>query len=300
MIPFVISVFTYFSMIPLLNWLQNKWKLSKLVALSVTLLAFSSVSFIFVLLFISSIQRFIDGVSIYRDRVLELTQTLFQLAEKLKIPVDATFAENIIRELPIFLLAKNVTGYALTLIGYGTVIFIFTAFMIMSKPKHVQRNTLIFDIRKKTGRYISIKFLTSTGIAIFTWLLLKTFQIELALVFSLLAFIFNFIPSLGAFLAVGLPLPIIYLQYGFGIEFYVILGLTLSIQFITGNFIEAKVLGDALELHPISILFSLLFWGIIWGFPGMFLAVPMTVVLKIILGQNSFTQPFSKVLEGKI
>ncbi|MCB0309464.1 MAG: AI-2E family transporter, partial [Bdellovibrionales bacterium] len=98
MIPFVISVFTYFSMIPLLNWLQNKWKLSKLVALSVTLLAFSSVSFIFVLLFISSIQRFIDGVSIYRDRVLELTQTLFQLAEKLKIPVDATFAENIIRE----------------------------------------------------------------------------------------------------------------------------------------------------------------------------------------------------------
>ncbi len=51
---------------------------------------------------------------------------------------------------------------------------------------------------------------------------------------------------------------------------------------ILGNFIEPRVMGQGLGLSPLVILFSLFFWGWLWGFPGMILAVPIVAVIKIV------------------
>ena len=68
---------------------------------------------------------------------------------------------------------------------------------------------------------------------------------------------------------------------------------------IVGNVVEPKLLGDSLELHPITVLLSLIFWGMIWGIAGMLLAAPITAVLKILLENIEITKPFAKLLEGK-
>ena len=58
-------------------------------------------------------------------------------------------------------------------------------------------------------------------------------------------------------------------------------------------------MGDSQGLHPAIVLASLLFWGFIWGIPGMFLAVPMTAVIKLLLNLYKPTQPIAAILEGQ-
>jgi AI-2 transport protein TqsA len=76
--------------------------------------------------------------------------------------------------------------------------------------------------------------------------------------------------------------------------------LPLMIQFTIGSVLEPKVMGDTLGLHPVVVLMSLIFWGILWGFAGMLLAIPMTASAKIILGRIEVTQPLVGILEGRL
>ena len=62
---------------------------------------------------------------------------------------------------------------------------------------------------------------------------------------------------------------------------------------------EPKLLGESLELHPITILITLVFWGTLWGVPGMFLATPLTAVVCILMDAFEPTQPFAALLAGR-
>ena len=73
----------------------------------------------------------------------------------------------------------------------------------------------------------------------------------------------------------------------------------MKIFFAIKNILEPKLLGKGLDLHPITILISLMFWGLIWGVAGMFLAVPITAVLKIVLEKMPLTYHLSEVLAGR-
>ena len=73
-----------------------------------------------------------------------------------------------------------------------------------------------------------------------------------------------------------------------------------SVQMFIGNVIEPKMLGDSLDLHPITVLLSLIFWGMLWGIPGMLLAAPITAVLKILSENLEITAPVARLLSGKL
>ena len=59
-------------------------------------------------------------------------------------------------------------------------------------------------------------------------------------------------------------------------------------------------MGDVLKLHPLVVLMSLIFWGVLWGMAGMFLAIPMTVMMKIAFAHNPQTAVFANILSGKL
>ncbi|MEC8677349.1 MAG: AI-2E family transporter, partial [Candidatus Margulisiibacteriota bacterium] len=82
--------------------------------------------------------------------------------------------------------------------------------------------------------------------------------------------------------------------------FLLIMGLLIATQFIIGNIVDPKLLGENLGLHPVMILLSLLFWGYIWGVSGMFLAVPMSAVLKILINRSEITEIFLNAFEKEI
>lgn len=132
------------------------------------------------------------------------------------------------------------------------------------------------------------------------WAVLALFKLELANVFGIFAFILNFIPSIGSIIATLLPVPIAVAQFQNPGLIFLVVGLPGAIQIIIGNGIEPKLMGQSLNLHPVTILMALSFWGLMWGIPGMFLAVPITAVFRIILMKFGTLKPIGNLLAGQL
>ncbi|MCB0749882.1 MAG: AI-2E family transporter [Ignavibacteriae bacterium] len=142
------------------------------------------------------------------------------------------------------------------------------------------------DITEQIQRYIATKFLLSLLTGIIVGIILWIFDVDFLIVWAVLTFFLNFIPNIGSIIAVILPTIMALIQYE-SIGYTVLIAGTLGFsQNIIGNILEPKILGDRLGLNPLAILLSLLIWGYVWGIAGMFLSVPLIVVLKIIISNS--------------
>jgi predicted PurR-regulated permease PerM len=143
------------------------------------------------------------------------------------------------------------------------------------------------DITEQVQRYIVTKFLISLSVGILVGFILWLFKIEFFIIWAFFALLLNFIPNVGSVFAVIMPSLMALVQYeSFGYA-ALVAAVIIVVQNIIGNIIEPKIFGDRLGLNPLVILLSLLIWGYIWGIVGMFLAVPLTAIAKIILSNSS-------------
>ena len=174
-----------------------------------------------------------------------------------------------------------------------------TLFLLLGKKTNntsSEWNQIIGNVKK----YIFTKFITSAATGILTGLIYWFLGIELALIFGSLTFILNFIPYFGSIIAVLIPLPIAFLQFSDPTTVILIIILPLIVHLIIGNIVEPKIFGEALGLHPITIILSLIFWGMIWGIIGVLLAAPITSIIKLTFEKFETTKYISRLLEGKI
>ena len=95
-------------------------------------------------------------------------------------------------------------------------------------------------------------------------------------------FLTDFVPNVGSLIASILVTIVMLLQFESIVTPVIILGVLILIQNIKGNIIEPKIFGAKLDLSPLLLLFSLLFWGYVWGIVGMILSVPIMSMIKII------------------
>lgn len=79
-----------------------------------------------------------------------------------------------------------------------------------------------------------------------------------------------------------------------------VISLSSAVQIISGNVVEPKMLGDSVDIHPIVVLLTLMFWGMIWGIVGMFLATPITAAMKILFAKFESTRPLAALMEGRM
>ncbi len=143
------------------------------------------------------------------------------------------------------------------------------------------------DITEQIQRYIVTKFLISLSMGVLFGLILWLFGVQFFIIWASLALLLNFIPNVGSVIAVILPSMMALIQYqSFGYA-SIVAGVLIILQNIIGNIVEPKIFGDQLGLNPLIILLSLLLWGYLWGVVGMFLSVPLTAVIKIILSNSS-------------
>ncbi len=299
MVPFVISFFL-FSIISLVNRLfQEKLRFPRPLAMLVTITLFLLIAFIVTLFLINSVENFIRSSAIYRDKIAAFISWVNGYLEQAGIELNTSTLKNELFNSSSFNIISNITGGAFGLAGNLTLVIIFTLFLLAgSRP--TRSHPLIAEIHVKVARYLSTKFMTSLTTGVLVGIILLSFNVDLALMFGVLTFLLNFIPSLGSIMATLLPLPIVLLQFGLGWKFYIILILTGSIQMSVGNIIEPKLMGENLNLHPVVILFFLMFWGLVWGAPGMFLAVPITAIIKIVMERIEATREYAKILTGDI
>jgi AI-2 transport protein TqsA len=270
--------------------------LAMIVTFALVVLIFSLVVF----LIINSLGQFFEGADLYKAKVISFIGQAKSLAWSYGINVNDSMITNELKELPVAKMLRQLSGGVFSYIGNAFLVLIFTLFMILSTSKTDEKSKLIAELEKKISRYALTKTITSVTTAVIIWIIFRSFKVELAFMFAVLTLLLNFIPSIGSIIATVIPLPLIFLKFEFGFEFITILILTALTQLIIGNIIEPKFMGDAMDLHPITILLFLMFWGLIWGVPGMFMAVPITAILKIVLSRIDSTKPVSELLAGRL
>ena len=138
-----------------------------------------------------------------------------------------------------------------------------------------------------------------TGILV--GVVLALFGVQAAVLFGLLTFLLNFIPNVGSFISILLPIPIVWLAPNFTTTQAILaIGIPAVIQFFIGNFIQPKLMGEHMKLHPVTILISLIFWGMLWGIVGAFLAVPITSIIRIACDRHPLTKPVANLMAGRL
>jgi len=114
---------------------------------------------------------------------------------------------------------------------------------------------------------------------------------------GLVAFTFNYIPAIGSILAAIPAVILALILHGVWPALGVLL-CYLAINIALGNFLEPMVLGNRFGISTVVVILSVLFWGYVWGPVGMFLAVPLTMMVKVML-DNSNDLRWLSVMMGK-
>lgn len=157
---------------------------------------------------------------------------------------------------------------------------------------------LIDKMRYDIRSYVGIKVLTSASTGIVSYVVLKMVGVDFASFWAVLIFLLNFIPTIGSIIATAFPSVLTLIQFDTLGPFIVTISVLIGVQFCIGSLIEPKLMGNRLNLSPIVILLSLGLWGSIWGIPGMFLCVPITVIIMIVCSYFPSTRSIAILLSG--
>src|ERR1700676_2227332 len=138
--------------------------------------------------------------------------------------------------------------------------------------------------------YLGVKTAVSFTSALLSYILMRIVGVDFAEFWALLIFVLHFIPTIGVIVATLLPTMLAAVQFDDLGPFLVIgIGITAIAQ-LMGNIVEPNVMGETLNLSPLTVIVSLIVWGSIWGIVGAFLCVPLTVILVIILSNFRATR----------
>jgi predicted PurR-regulated permease PerM len=139
------------------------------------------------------------------------------------------------------------------------------------------------SIALQIGRYLTLQTLISLATGLLVWFALDRIGVDFPVTWGALAFVLNFIPTIGSVLASIPPILLALVQFQPDLGPMVVTAIALLvIQQTMGNIVAPKVMGDQLNLSPVVIMASLLFWGWLWGPTGAILSVPIASSIKII------------------
>lgn len=197
---------------------------------------------------------------------------------------------------------SSTLGGIMNVVSQGIMVLIFVIFMMIGKHAgKIPKDSILHEVQSRVQRYILTLLFLSALTAVLVGTTLKVLGVPYALMFGFLAFLLNFIPNIGSIMATLLPLPVVLLSPELSVTAKVLaIAIPGTIQFVLGNLIAPKIMGQSLDLHPVVVLMALIFFGMIWGIVGMFLATPITAVTRILLEKVEFTRPVAELLAGRL
>jgi AI-2 transport protein TqsA len=147
--------------------------------------------------------------------------------------------------------------------------------------------------------YLRVKVKASLVLAVPVGLILWLCGVKFAMLWAVLTFMCNFIPYIGPVIAYTLPVGFAFLWFGASWQPVTAAGLLLCCHAASAAVVEPTMIGNAVGLSPLVLLAALAFWGLLWGIPGMFLAVPLTVVSVIVMNHFESTRSVARLLRGE-
>lgn len=306
LIPFVLALFFSLGLAPVVE-AQMRWaRMPSGLAVASTLLLLTLALALIGSLISASLAQMSNNAAAYQEQIVLAVERIREQVPferlGLKEAGEAFDPFSIVSPASIGNLLVGTTNTILDLSSRGLVVLVFTFFLLAGRAATHQRRAtgVTNEIETRVKSYIVNQTLLSAATGVLVWMILAAIGVDLALVFGLFTFLLNFIPNIGSIIAVLLPLPVVLVSPEISsLGAVLAIALPTLVQLVIGNLVAPKIIGDALELHPVTILLALMFWGTLWGIAGMLLAVPITAILRILMERFDVTEPVARLLAGK-
>ncbi|MEI6048284.1 MAG: AI-2E family transporter [Bacteroidota bacterium] len=303
--PFLLALFISIICEQPISWLEKK-KMPRWLALLVVILGLVFLFSGFAFLIGGTISSFSGNLSKYESTLTSISGSFIQyLNDKgLKIPQDQLF--NLIQPAKILEFTAGALNKLVNMMGNTFLIFLIVLFTLTEfrsfsvKAKAILRksdnsvsyfSTILQNIR----HYLGIKTLICLLTGILVYIALLIIGVDYPLLWALIAGLMNYIPNIGSIIAAVPAVLFALVQLGISGAIWT-LGSFMLVNNVLGNFVEPRIMGKGLGLSTLVVFLSLLFWGYIFGTVGMFLSVPLTMTIKIILEQDDKTKWFAILL----
>ncbi|RAK01773.1 AI-2E family transporter [Aliidiomarina maris] len=306
-VPVLLALFIAIISHPLIEWF-HRLGLPRFLALLPVVLVISVMVVLLTGLVVQSANEFMQNMPQYRVQSAAQLDWLAERAEAYNIPFNWDMLQTQLDPSRAINLTMNMLSGVGNFLTSFVIVLLIMVFMLgearlapskiklaFKSPERTTTNvaTILIAINKYLALKTLISFITGVIVGVGLWLM----GVDHFLLWGVIAFLFNYIPNIGSILA-SVPAIIMALIQHSPLMAGAVALLYLAVNVVMGNLIEPRVMGRGLGLSTLVVFLSLLFWGWMLGPVGMLLSVPLTMVVKIALGENSSTRWLAVLLSG--
>ncbi|MEK6249669.1 MAG: AI-2E family transporter [Planctomycetales bacterium] len=308
-VPFLLASFIAIICAPALYWLKSK-RVPTPIALFIVIAVMGLIAGGLLLLVGSSLTSFVNNLDNYKADLKKTTDGFMNWLERHEVLnwiEKVTGTEISVQAIGNYLDTGKLLDFAGSMVNglagvlTNSILIVLTVIFILleaagfpaklralsggSDEAKQQFDRIVTDVR----RYVTLKswMCVSTGLSVTIFLYLM--NVDYPLLWGTLAFLFNYIPNIGSFIAAIPAVLLALVQLGFGGAVWTAAGYTV-INMIIGNVIEPRIFGRGLGLSTLVVFVSLVLWGWVLGPVGMLLSAPLTMVVKIVLENRPDTR----------
>jgi len=309
LVPFMLAGFLTILFKPLVQWFRKKG-MPTWVGLIIVLIISSSILWGIFAILATGVDQIIVKAPEYANRVAVIIDQLDRstggmVSTYLLTNSGAGSGQFISQSAAVDMVTSSVDS-VFSFLSDGVMTILYLIFMVLGgeqfarKLEKAFRNTHVHDlidvyasVNNKVIRYLRVKTFFSFLTALISWIVMVSFGVDFAALIALFIFILDYLPNIGSAFAVLIPGSVAALQTANVPEALLIMVILTVLQNLIGNVIEPKMMSISLDLSPVVILFSLFFWGWMWGVVGMMLSIPLMAILKAVMEHFPVTKPIA-------
>jgi predicted PurR-regulated permease PerM len=290
--PLALALFLAFLSFPLVFWLQARgWP--SVLATAATLAVNLAVVGLVVLLAYASVGNFEEKLPGYQARTQALHSSVVDWLEERGYADREELSLDRIKPEAVFDFLRRSLARAMDVVSNGALVALVMVFALLEAAAIPAKIRMIFGrtdgdparfhaIVREILQYLWIKTLVSVATGVFVGVGAWIIGVDFPVLWGLLTFALNYIPTIGSILAAVPSVLLALVQLGWG-SAAAFLGVTVAANVIFGNIVEPMFMGKKLGLSTLVVTLALVFWGWLWGPIGMLLSVPLTMMMKIVV-----------------
>ncbi|MBS2099956.1 AI-2E family transporter [Carboxylicivirga linearis] len=304
-LPFVLAVFISVICMQPISWLEKR-KVPFGLAVFIVLMVVAMILILLGGIIGRSLNNFMKDVPKYEENLRSMFTSIIDSLNAIGADIDSTQLIDLIDPGKLISFTTGALGEIGRLMSDSFIILLITVFVLLEAKSFINKAIVVQkhygtslshfnQIGNSIRHYLSIKTIISILTGLFIWFWLWLFGIDYAILWGVIAFLLNYIPSIGSIIAAVPTILLALVQQGVGAMIWTAVGY-LIVNTVMGNVVEPRVMGKGLGLSTLVVFMSLIIWGFVFGPVGMFLSVPLTITLKIFLEQSEKTRWLSVLI----
>ena len=289
LLPILFAVYLTVAVLPGVKWLCARG-VPRPIAIGLVVGLLGATLFTITGFVAEAVRTFSDGVSRYEVAFDQVVADLLAWTQMFGLRFDGV--TDLLTPADVMDLVGGTLTTLIRMLGRVILVMILVTFMLIEASEIEKKMIVAFgrdgwltSPRARTAnrvqRYLLLKFVLALVTGVLDGIACWALDVDFHVMWGLLAFVLDFIPSIGSIMSAVPPSLVAVAQHGWGTGFAVAFAF-FAINIVIGNLLEPRLMGYELELSPLVVVVSLILWGYIWGPVGMLMCVPMTVVAKLL------------------